>query len=311
MNKKSLVKIINQELAILTDFVEGFDKSGNIHPKEIDLTLSKVRDIYDELLLLKGDSDSVSLDVTLPINKKNEDIDTPILEEENEVESVLEKVTKEENPIIQESQKENNNIPKSIENNVKIEDKETIALDSVKTKVETKESEIEVSVGEKEIVVEQTHEEFNTKVEIIENSDLNNKIDNNNNSQEIKEQELVTDEDKSNGKGQIIADKFNKRSPSINDMLSGVKNNKNLASLLHDSPIKDLKKAIKLNDRIWYVSELFSNNSATYEKTVDVVNKSEDLDQALEYIFDNFKWDQEKKSTISFLELVFRRFANN
>jgi hypothetical protein len=54
---------------------------------------------------------------------------------------------------------------------------------------------------------------------------------------------------------------------------------------------------------------LFNKNSSTFEKAVDTVNSSADLDKALEYLFMNFKWDQERKSTINFLELVFRRFA--
>ena len=117
------------------------------------------------------------------------------------------------------------------------------------------------------------------------------------------------EEEQSNNGGKIMADTFLSTTPSINDMLSSIKDDKNLASKLKDSPISNLKQVIKLNDKIWYISDLFNNSSADYEKAIDVVNESENLDSALEYLFNNFAWDQNKKSTISFLELVFRRFA--
>jgi len=67
MNKNNLVKIIGRELAILTDFVNGFADGENIHPMEVDLALSKAKDIYNELMMLKGVeqvSDSLNLSIT-------------------------------------------------------------------------------------------------------------------------------------------------------------------------------------------------------------------------------------------------------
>ncbi len=63
MNKKNLLKIINKELTILSDIVNDFSGEASIPPFEVDLALSKVKDIYGELLLLKNSSDAIALKV--------------------------------------------------------------------------------------------------------------------------------------------------------------------------------------------------------------------------------------------------------
>lgn len=310
MNKKSLVKIINQELTIIVDFVEGFDKNGNVHPKEIDIVLSKVRDIYDELLLLKDDNDMASLpDLS--------DTDKGKIDEENKTDNRIEQ----ENIISNETVE-----PEIIEEQKEEEVIQELVNDTEEKPIEVEKVEAEINIVESTLLddINRQNNESNQSIssnsekgieEVVEpiayeKPEVEEKVDSEK-SQKLSEKKVVSEKKKPNKKGKIIADKFSKDTPSINDMLTSVKRNKNLASLLKDSPIKDLKKTIKLNDKIWYISELFNKNTSTYEKTIDVVNSSEDLDKALEYLFANFTWDQNKKSTISFLELVFRRFANN
>jgi hypothetical protein len=325
MNKKNLLKIIKQEIALLADFVDGFNDTENLHPMEVDLAVSKAKDIYNELLLLKGDDaireKPLKAEVQVPKSKVEpikfkEPVDHSALIEapveiaeeivpENEPDTELELIPEEVLPF------------RELE-----EEKEKVSSEIVEP-VETKE------VIEEEIRDVSNHneviEESVPKDEPVETFENKNTDDEEGKSEELVKTQEIPDEKapsaKKTGKspkafetkekvsGEIMADKFSKDSFSINDMLAGVKNNKNLASSLKDSPISDLKKAIKLNDRIWYINELFNKNSSTFEKAVDTVNSSADLDKALEYLFMNFKWDQERKSTINFLELVFRRFA--
>ena len=233
MNKKSLVKIINQELTIIVDFVEGFDKSGNVHPKEIDLVLSKVRDIYDELLLLKDDDEVISLPDSLPtkqnkITKKKkldaqtsqEDIKSNEIVEPDVEETIKEVITVIEEPdiTIDESEVELNTseqITKDDSDEQKEEIVQHITIDSEKVIEETKEP-----IADKKL---------DSKIKVEE-------------PQESSKEEESLKKKKTKGEGKIIADKFSKSSPSVNDMLTSVKNNKNLASILKDSPIIDLKK---------------------------------------------------------------------
>ncbi len=306
MNKKNLVKIINKEIAILSDFVEGFNDSNGINSIEIDLALSKARDIYDELLLLKNDKKTISPLLAKP-NKEYEDkeIDRSNIpknieshkaddsDDETALKSEMVNHEKEEQATVVEELSSDEKIEPELTDNNIIEHAEESLPDN--------EPEIE----------DVEHADIPDLKEESENIEVNTQPDKEEAKEELNlpEQKQPEQKNEVKSKGVIVADKFSNGAPSVNDMLASVKKNKNLASLLEDSPIKDLNKAIKLNDRIWYINELFNKNGTTYEKAVDIVNQSPDLDKALEYLFENFSWDQDQKSTISFLELVFRRFA--
>jgi len=375
MNKKNLVKILNKEVTILSDFVEGFMDSDSIHPKEVDLTLSKVKDIYELLSLLKEDEDQPKLTV----EEEPQEIVVTSLKTKMADEKVEEKVEKEVNPIVEPAKEPGQNLAQDVpvNDNSKLEVDEIVEEQAIEEplqeeihKVDNEEVltepekavEADFLIQKTEVVVEEK-ETIEAEEDIIANAEeesiddkpdaepepkdepLNEVNPEDEVSQEIAElkegeleevkekveesgvqedihvtnikketvaakQDAVKAEKQAPEKGEIIADQFSKDTPSVNDMLAGFKKNKDLASRLKESPITDLKKAVKLNDRIWYINELFNKNGTTYEKTIDQVNKAANLDEALEYLFSNFTWDQDRKSTVSFLELVFRRFAS-
>lgn len=331
MKKSNLVKILKQELSILGDFIDGFNDVDNIHPMEVDLALSKVRDIKNELELLKVAEQNNKTE-----NKENSD--TPVESHEQNIRSYSEekiavseiKEAEEEANIDEISDVEDDSKAAIVEPAI-VEPESNVADDAdLDGTVNVISNDIEAKAVP-EIVIKEVEaaeeKELTEKAETIIDSNLNltsegaieetvisreaiEEIIHEETPVSISEEQSVNEPEKTN-KDSILADKFSQTKPSLNDMLAGVKQNKNLASLLKDSPIADLNKAIKLNDRIWYINELFGKNSATYEKAVKTVNKAENLDNALEYLFTNFSWNQERKSTISFLELVFRRFASN
>jgi len=104
-----------------------------------------------------------------------------------------------------------------------------------------------------------------------------------------------------------IADKFeNKR--SLNDILSNIKNDEDFATQLQNRPIKDLRDAISLNDKIWFTRELFEGNNDNYLTSIEVINNARSIEDAIK-IADTFDWDQEESSTKRFLELIYRRFV--
>lgn len=322
MNKKNLLKIINKELTILSDIVNDFSGEDPIHPFEVDMALSKVKDIYGELLLLKDSSESIALKVeadlmnrsvqvasekTLVNPKPNEEKPLVRVEQsavsaepvETEPPKVIEEIDeKVAEPIDLVAVEEEPDEEFLIDESAKLEDQqpkeEKPTADEIADEVKEEDEE------EKPFTVET----FSPKPESLASGILKTP------KEESKTELPKEPEQKAKANGGTIADKYQGHAPSINDMLAGVKKNKDLASALKDRPIKDLKTAIKLNDRIWYINELFNKDAGKYAETVEQINKQNDLDSALAYIFTRFKWDQNKKSTINFLELVFRRFAN-
>ncbi len=103
-----------------------------------------------------------------------------------------------------------------------------------------------------------------------------------------------------------IADKFEEKT-SLNDILANIQNDENFATQLQNSPIKDLKSAISLNDKIWFTRELFDGNNDIYISTLDKLNKATSLEDAIS-IAEHFNWNKKESSTKRFLELIYRRF---
>ncbi len=106
---------------------------------------------------------------------------------------------------------------------------------------------------------------------------------------------------------ETIADRFENQT-SLNDLLSNIKDNEDLATLLKNSPIDDLKSAISLNDKIWFTRELFAGDNQKYADTIEQFNSLNNMDEALS-LANSFAWNHEEDSTQQFLKLIYRKFV--
>ncbi len=86
-----------------------------------------------------------------------------------------------------------------------------------------------------------------------------------------------------------------------------------LASALKDSPVKDLRKAIGINDRYVFISELFRGDEAMYERSIKTINNFRILPEAEYWMERELKlklgWDETRESAKHFFQLVKRRFV--
>ncbi len=98
---------------------------------------------------------------------------------------------------------------------------------------------------------------------------------------------------------------------SLNDKLKA--EIKELASSLKHTPVQDLKKAIGINDRYLFISELFRGDEAMYERSVKTINSFRIFAEAEYWIERELKvklgWDNNKQITNHFYDTVKRRFA--
>jgi len=98
---------------------------------------------------------------------------------------------------------------------------------------------------------------------------------------------------------------------SLNDRLKSEKTE--LAEVLIDSPIRDLKKGIGINDRYVFVNELFRGDEAMYERSIKTINGFRILAEAEYWMERELKvklgWDDGKATTQHFYQLVKRRFS--
>jgi hypothetical protein len=102
-----------------------------------------------------------------------------------------------------------------------------------------------------------------------------------------------------------------RQEPSLNDKLK--EEVKEVAHVLNDAPVRDLRRAIGINDRFVFISELFRNDEVMYERSIKTINGFRILPEAQYWIERELKvklgWDENKESTRHFYQLVKRRFS--
>jgi hypothetical protein len=108
-----------------------------------------------------------------------------------------------------------------------------------------------------------------------------------------------------------INDLISNDSKSFNDIFKGEK--KEVASSLVDTPVKDLRKAIGINEKYIYISELFQGDEAMYERSIKTINGFSVYPEAEQWIkrelFTKLCWEVESQIVKQFDQLVRRRFA--
>ena len=89
--------------------------------------------------------------------------------------------------------------------------------------------------------------------------------------------------------------------------------NAELLSRYAEAPIKDLKKAIGINDRYQFIQELFKGDETMYERSIKTINDFSIFPEAEFWIRRELKtklgWNAEDPLVIQFDQLVRRRFS--
>jgi hypothetical protein len=101
------------------------------------------------------------------------------------------------------------------------------------------------------------------------------------------------------------------RDASLNDKLKEDK--VEVGHVLTDHPIKDLKKAIGINDRYVFINELFRGDEVMYERSLKTINGFRIFAEAEYWIERELKvklgWEEHKETTRHFYQLIRRRFS--
>ncbi len=96
-----------------------------------------------------------------------------------------------------------------------------------------------------------------------------------------------------------------------NEELFEVNKSENYGSI---KPIRDLRSAFSLNERLFNINELFAKSSAEYDNAINNINALETFEQAKTYIANNlveqYGWNtpQKQKKAQIFIRYVWRRF---
>ena len=85
-----------------------------------------------------------------------------------------------------------------------------------------------------------------------------------------------------------------------------------LAEKLENSSIEDLKSVISINQRFSFIKELFGNDGALFDRSIDRIQNSvsmKDADEIIEKLRVEHRWTAEDEMVLEFEELIKRRFS--
>ncbi len=101
------------------------------------------------------------------------------------------------------------------------------------------------------------------------------------------------------------------KEPSVNEKLKQTKID--LGETLTEAPVRDLRKAIGINDRFLFISELFRGDENMYERSIKTINSFSILPEAEYWIQRELKtkigWSDTNATVKQFIQLVKRRFT--
>lgn len=109
-----------------------------------------------------------------------------------------------------------------------------------------------------------------------------------------------------------VNEMIGRREESLNERLKAAAVN-DLGAMLQSSPVKDLKKAIGINDRYVFLNELFRGDEQMYERSIKTINAFSIYAEAEYWIKRELKlklgWNEEAAPVKQFDQLVRRRFS--
>ena len=109
-----------------------------------------------------------------------------------------------------------------------------------------------------------------------------------------------------------VNEMIGRREESLNERLKSTSVN-DLGAMLQSSPVKDLKKAIGINDRYVFLNELFRGDEQMYERSIKTINAFSIYAEAEYWIKRELKlklgWNEDASPVKQFDQLVRRRFS--
>ncbi len=276
MENKKLVKILLKDMTDLEEMIAEVKARGEFDVLEMEILHTRSKGILQLMQLLNG-MEPAGIVPNMPIHKEAEK------ESEKPVQSIPE----------EHEEKEENEEKISVEAEVKKthEEKQVINVQEPEEKQEEAKEELAVEEQETpnevagEIIKEEIREE--PAAEKQKNDDV-----------ELEEEEIVE-------ANQRLGDSFLK-GKSVNDILA---DQNKLEFKLSNRPVVSIQSAIGINDRFQYIRELFDGSAESFAQTVSDLDKMNNINEAVKYLQQNFKW-KKNETSLKFVNLIKRRFAN-
>ncbi len=108
----------------------------------------------------------------------------------------------------------------------------------------------------------------------------------------------------------ILADRFS-QSGTLGDTISPMRQDEAITTAMHSKPIADIGAAIGINDRFYFIRELFSGDALAYSDTIRRLNASASLGEAMRILDESTVMGTDPAAQSSFVDVVRRKFSLN
>jgi len=269
MDLKSVINIILRDLKEAGDLIDDLKNKPKFPELQIELTRSKCRSA-EELIKIIGD---------IITEAGIEDVMKPGISESivnNEILEIQDKITEEEDEEKSKAEQPAEGKP----------DKEVIYSGG--------------SEGSSEKKTENKSEQIIADRFAHLSSRINEKVG------DSKKTEGSSEKKTENKSEQIIADRFAHLSSRINEKVGDSKKTEGKIRII---PVNDLNKAIGINDRFYFIRELFNGEEESYRQTIFSLNNASSKEEAIGILREAVKERADSEPALQLFELVERKLS--
>lgn len=209
--------------------------------------------------------------------------------------------------------KENNETEKEEIAEVEVQKKEEKEIEFT-----TEEKNVSTTTKEPENIIEEIKEETIFEEKTVETSDkpeekAESKVEETNPS-EIAEQTLSFEDilDEPKQENDLFSNvKANSEIVDLNKKLAEARNTQSIVEKLQTKRIESLKTVIGINDKFYFINELFSGDSQKYEDIIYTLNNFKKLEDAMVYFSTlkyKFGWDEDTEAYEKLSQMLERKF---
>jgi hypothetical protein len=108
----------------------------------------------------------------------------------------------------------------------------------------------------------------------------------------------------------ILADRFT-RGDTLGEKITTGKKEEVISTVIQGKPITDIAAAIGINDRFYFIRELFSGDARAYSDTIVRLNAALSLGEAMKILDESTVMGSDPAAQSSFVDVVRRKFSLN
>ena len=184
------------------------------------------------------------------------------------------------------------------------------------TVTETTEAKVEEEVIEEIAVVdeledyEKVTDDFQEEIDALEESAINAIEEQE--EQEVEALEMKEETQEAEKPKPSLLLQFEDEIFSVNESVAQKADDNSLVNKLSNTRIENLKSAIGINDKFYFINELFSGNSQAYEDVIYTLNNFKRFDEAMQYtstLKHKYEWSTETEAYQKLTHFLERKFV--